>query len=199
MSRPPRPPSDLAIAPSHLTGRPVGRAVRQAVGEPAFEPVGCWLAFFLAVAIVAGWALVAPQQARQTLDRILASAGDVLVGDDQLPAPSPSPPPGLDVYVPGTASTGRITVRLDDVEIPEALTRVIVEGKAKPKLDRASTTVQLAGWECARVEPSGAVVVDLLCCSWESAGPRGRFRLVERADLAPAARRECRARNGAKP
>jgi hypothetical protein len=105
-------------------------------------------------------------------------------------------------------STGQIQARLETQPGDAAPTTVWLGGVRRPKWQRVSTVVRDGAWQCARVEPSGAVVVDLLCCEWQpDHGSRGRFVLVQRSSFGhvpPGARRralvqECRERNGAKP
>lgn len=110
-------------------------------------------------------------------------------------------------------SSAQLLQRLDSVDIPLAPTDTFVNGKRRAKLNNLETTVRLSNWECVRIEPNGAVVVDMLCCRWErDHGDTGRHVLVERNPFDPDSTRwrdyphvrarflrECRERNGAKP
>jgi hypothetical protein len=117
--------------------------------------------------------------------------------------------PGVQSYQqPSPRTTGQLQARLETKPGDAAPTTVWLGGVRRPKWQRVSTVVRDGAWQCARVEPSGAVVVDLLCCEWQpDHGSRGRFVLVQRSSFGhvpPGARRralvqECRERNGAKP
>jgi hypothetical protein len=65
-----------------------------------------------------------------------------------------------------------------------APTQVKVRGTVDPKLTRARGHVALSGLECMSFEPSGAVLVDTLCCQWVPHGPGGVLRLQRRSDFA---------------
>lgn len=101
-------------------------------------------------------------------------------------------------------STGQLRAKLSSTDFV-APTRVWIDGEEQPELGSVEVEVKLENWLCGRVEPSGAVVVDMLCCTWEPEGNRGRYVLRERAtfDHAPASKQralvqECRRRNGAR-
>lgn len=82
-------------------------------------------------------------------------------------------------------STGQLGYDLASTA-PPAVTRVTVDGKARPALRAGGSSVSLSGVECSRTLPTGAVLVDELCCRWvDVPGQSGVKRLERRTTFGP--------------
>ena len=102
-------------------------------------------------------------------------------------------PPGFSVA--SARSTGQLGYELGAAPPPTA-TVIRVDGHIRPGLRSGRAHVVLSGVECARLEASGAVVIDTLCCEWSREGHRGVQVLTRRqsfARLPPDIRRKFRA------